>query len=606
MLAASGPVVAPEDTEAALRRAHRKTVTRRLPRFGTLWVAAASVWALTLHLQGRLALPLMVLVPVLHGAGLAITIVLCRAQPEGRRVLPVVFAACVALAVAAISLFVFTGADGDFLAFALLTLYILAAVFFIWGWPTELALVAVTVIAWLVALPGLHFHVPPEELLAAIAVGVMVSLVVAEGAAQAFAATFRRRMGEQRSRRALEMSRDEADAARVQAEGARAQAEGAAASRDQFLAMLSHELRSPLGAVLTWTRMLRTGLVPEEKVPHALASIEEAAREQTRLVEDILDISRIAAGKFSLKAERVDLRALLLAHAEVVRQTAATKGLTLDLQLAAAEIEVRGDRTRLRQVVENLLSNALKFTSEGGRISVALTQRHGDACLTVTDTGIGIPADVLPHVFERFQQADRSITRRYGGLGLGLTIARHLVELHGGRIEAESAGEGCGATFRLHLPLASDRPLGAAAAPPAARASDPRGAARVLDQLRVLVVDDEARAREVLMNLLGGCGAEVRAVASVHEALESVEASAPDVLLSDLAMPEADGYTLIRRIRALERGRGGRIAAIAVSALASADDRARALAEGYDVHLAKPVEPTELVATIAASARAAT
>src|SRR6185295_17487189 len=324
-------------------------------------------------------------------------------------------------------------------------------------------------------------------------------------------------------------------------------------------------------------RMLRTGLVPDEKVQPALARIEEAARAQTRLIDDILDISRIAAGKFSVQAERVDLVALLDAQAEAIHQAAAEKGITVDLRPCRDLVEVRGDWIRLRQIVDNLLSNAVKFTSGGGRTTVVLAPAGGEAHLTVSDTGIGISPDVLPHVFEHFEQADHSITRRYGGLGLGLAIARHLAELHGGRIDADSPGEGRGATFTLHLPLLTD-PRPAASSASAVRAPERPDAA--LERLRVLVVDDEPSARELLTNLLGRFGAEVKVAGSVREALDSVEASTPDVLLSDIAMAGTDGYTLIRMVRALERTGGRRIAAIAVTALASAEDRERALAEG--------------------------
>jgi len=262
-------------------------------------------------------------------------------------------------------------------------------------------------------------------------------------------------------RKQLEHERDRVmaseSAARIEADRARAEAEAATLARDRFLAVLSHELRSPLSAVLTWTGMLRRGLVSEELVPKAVASIESAARAQVRLVEDLLDVSRIAAGKVSLQLEVADLAAILGARAEVARAAAAAKGITLDVRLDATSAPVRGDPARLSQVFENLLSNAIKFTPEGGCVTLALERADGHAQVTVSDTGIGIPAHVLPHVFDQFQQADSSITRRYGGLGLGLAIARRLVEMHGGSIEAESAGEQRGATFRVRLPSCRGR-----------------------------------------------------------------------------------------------------------------------------------------------------
>jgi CheY-like chemotaxis protein len=253
---------------------------------------------------------------------------------------------------------------------------------------------------------------------------------------------------------------------------------------------------------------------------------------------------------------------------------------------------VRGDPTRLGQVFENLVTNALKFTPPGGRVAVTLERVNGEARVTVTDTGIGIPEDALPHVFEQFQQADTSITRRYGGLGLGLAIARHLVELHGGRIEAESAGAEQGATFRVSLPVCSE----AASGRHEHRAA--RAALPTLEHVRVLVVDDVPQDRDLLTTLLGQCGAEVSSAASVREALERARAHPPDVLVTDIAMPEEDGYALVRRLRGMEREGGGRIGTVAVTALASREDRARSLAEGFDLHLTKPVDPAELVEAV--------
>jgi len=386
-------------------------------------------------------------------------------------------------------------------------------------------------------------------------------------------------------------TRVEAERARLEAERARADAEAATRARDQFLATLSHELRSPLGTVLAWTHMLRSGLVKGERVQRALASIETAARAQVRLVEDLLDVSRIAAGKVSLQLENVDLGATLGVAVDAVRAAAKAKRIALDVRLEPGLAPLRGDPTRLHQVFENVVSNAVKFTPEGGRVTVTLERTDGEVEVTVRDTGIGIPASVLQHVFGQFRQADTSITRRYGGLGLGLTIARRLVEMHGGRIEAESAGEQQGATFRVRLPLAP------AVAGEALPVGSPHAPLPKLDRVRVLVVDDELEAREVLTTLLAGCGAEVGSVGSVREALERVASRAPDVVLADIAMPDQDGYALVREMRS----RGAHIPAIAVTALASAEDRARAMAEGFEAHLTKPVDPTEVLAAVARS-----
>jgi signal transduction histidine kinase/ActR/RegA family two-component response regulator len=560
-------------------------MTRRLPLFAAVWLGVAVGWLVVLCVEALLAPLLAVPILAVQAGVVGGAIALARAELAVPRVLGVVMVACVFLGTSTIVVFAAVHGSGDFLAYVLLTLYLSAALAFMWGWRAELLLLVATVIPWLLALHALRFHFPTPELLTAIVTGSVLCLAIAEAGARNLEAALRHQASEERSRHALEASRNAA-------ERARAEAEAATLARDRFLAVLSHELRSPLSSVLTWTGMLRRGLVSGERVPKALASIEAAARAQVRLVEDLLDVSRIAAGKVSLQLETVDLAAILGARAEVARAAAAAKGITLEVRLAAPPDAVRGDPARLSQVFENLLSNAIKFTPEGGHVRLALERADGQALVTVSDTGIGIPAQVLPHVFEAFQQADSSITRRYGGLGLGLSIVRRLIEMHGGSIETESAGEDRGATFRVRLPLAP-RPAaaeGAALPANAARAPVPQ-----LDHVRVLVVDDEPQAREVLTALLAACGAEVGSAASVREALEQVETKTPDVLLADIAMPDEDGYALIRKIRS----RAPRIPAIAITALAGAADRARAMAEGYDAHLTKPVDPAEVVEAVA-------
>ncbi len=707
-----------DDTAAFVARARRSLMARRLPLFAALWLGVVVGWVAVLGLESRLTpqvvLPILIMQAAVIGGAFAVT----RAEPAARGVFAVVMGACIFLGTSTTVLFAYVSGSGDFLAFVLLTLYLAAALFFMWGWAAELCLLVATVLPWLIALHSLVFHVPTAELVTAIVTGTVISLALAEVGARNVGLTLHHRANEERSRRELEVSRDayrdlaeqahelifaadpsgrfayvnpalaaqlgeppaallgrpvseflsghpanhairellaaprtngnrlppiefeahtargprwletipsvdgagvraicldvterkqlererdrvivseystrvEAERARLEAESARADAEAATRARDQFLATLSHELRSPLGTVLAWTHMLRSGLVEGERVQRALASIETAARAQVRLVEDLLDVSRIAAGKVSLQLENVDLGATLGVAVDAVRAAARAKRIALDVRLEPGLAPLRGDPTRLHQVFENVLSNAVKFTPEGGRVTVTLERTDGEAEVTVGDTGIGIPASVLQHGFGQFRQADTSITRRYGGLGLGLTIARRLAEMHGGRIEAESAGEQQGATFRVRLPLA---PAAAEALP----VGSPHAPLPRLDRVRVLVVDDELEARDVLTTLLAGCGAEVGSVGSVREALERVASRAPDVVLADIAMPDQDGYALVREMRS----RGAHIPAIAVTALASAEDRARAMAEGFEAHLTKPVDPTEVLAAVARS-----
>ncbi|HWQ32675.1 MAG TPA: response regulator [Blastocatellia bacterium] len=388
---------------------------------------------------------------------------------------------------------------------------------------------------------------------------------------------------------------------------AREAAEEASRAKDSFLAMVTHELRSPLNAMLGWTRVLRTRELDEETRLHALETIEQSARTQSRLIEDLLDTARIASGKMRLDLRPVDLVDVINAALAVIRPAAEAKGVELLSEFDDHVNVITGDPDRLQQVVWNLLSNAVKFTSEGGRISVRLERADPHARITVSDTGRGISPDFLPHVFERFaQQSDQAgSTRRRSGLGLGLSLARHLVELHGGTIEAASEGEGRGATFTVRLPLRAVR------ARERADGSEERGQAQesaaLLEEVRALVVDDEPDARELIAAVLRQYGAQVTAVASVGEALQTLQSGASfDVLVSDIGMPEVSGYELIRQVRALPPEHGGQIPAVALTAFGRSTDRIRALSAGFQMHIPKPVEPAELaivVATLTGRAR---
>ncbi|MBF5042272.1 response regulator [Aggregicoccus sp. 17bor-14] len=396
-------------------------------------------------------------------------------------------------------------------------------------------------------------------------------------------------------------------------QAARREAEEANRLKDDFLATVSHELRTPLTAILGWVQILCTQGFPEERRRRALETVERNARAQAQLIDDLLDISRVLAGNLRLEPRPVALGAVVEAALESVRPAAEARGLQLEAAIEP-HAQVLGDAARLQQVVWNLVSNAVKFTPPGGRVQVRVAPRDGALELRVADTGQGIPQDFLPHVFERFRQADGSPTRQHGGLGLGLAIAKHLVELHGGSIGAESPGDGQGATFRVTLPLAAERLAALSAVPPtpaqvpapaAQRASTPAQpftCPAQMDGLRVLVVDDEADVREMLRVVLESCGAQVHAAGSVEEAFALFRRTRPDILLSDVGMPGEDGYALVRRIRALGAADGGRTPAVALTAYARAEDRTRALLAGFHAHVPKPVEPAELVAALSALA----
>jgi signal transduction histidine kinase len=367
--------------------------------------------------------------------------------------------------------------------------------------------------------------------------------------------------------------------------------------KDEFLATVSHELRTPLSAMLSWVWMLRRGGLDDPATSRALEAIERSARSQARLVDDLLDVSRIATGKLQLNSRRVDLVSVVAAAADTAAGGAAAKGVALERLFDPSTGDVVGDPDRLQQVVSNLLSNAVKFTPSGGRIELRVGRKSGHAYVAVCDTGRGIAPDFLPHVFDRFRQADGTPTRQSGGLGLGLAIVRHLVELHGGRVEAESAGDGQGATFSVHLPIAA--PAAASYRPDGAVASEDDTSLSPLRGVQVLVVEDDPDTREALVLILGEAGAAVTAVPNAPEALAAIAAGPPQVLVCDIGLPGEDGYALLRRVRALPAGAGGTVPALALTAYARTVDQARALEAGFQAHVAKPFQPGPLVHVVA-------
>lgn len=380
----------------------------------------------------------------------------------------------------------------------------------------------------------------------------------------------------------------------VREHAARAEAEAANRMKDEFLATVSHELRTPLNAILGWSHILRNAKADEDILARGADVIERNAHIQARLIEDILDAARVIAGSLRLERVPVDLAQVIGAAVESVRLSARSKQIELTVSLDPGAREVLGDATRLRQVVWNLLTNAIKFTHSGGRVEVRLARMDAHAEIEVTDNGEGIPADFLPFVFDRFRQADSTITRRHGGLGLGLAMVRHLAKMHDGSVRADSPGEGYGSTFAIRLPLhesaaALETPL-----------PDPAGPAEaVLSGVQVLVVDDDRDALDMLSVALSEAGALVRTAQSVAEALALLRWTRPDVLVSDLAIPDEDGYSLIRALRALERESGHETPAVALSAYVRVQDRVRAVAAGFNMFVEKPVDPAELISVIA-------
>jgi PAS domain S-box-containing protein len=375
----------------------------------------------------------------------------------------------------------------------------------------------------------------------------------------------------------------------------------ASAAKDEFLAVVSHELRTPLNAILGWVHMLRDNAVPEDRRGHALETIERNARAQNQLIEDLLDVSRIVSGKLRLDVSPVDLQSVVERAIETVRPAASAKSISLQATLDPNAGPVMGDADRLQQVVWNLLSNAVKFSPKDSGVHVVLCRRESNVELMVRDNGQGIDPLFLPHVFERFRQADAGAARGKGGLGLGLAIVRNLVELHGGSIRAESEGRGRGASFTVSLPISPLRSPSfvrppvlhlTAAAPHLEYPSE-------LEGIDVLVVDDEADARELLSALLARGGMRTTTAATVEEAITLVQKNRPDIVISDIGMPEEDGYVLIRRLRALAPHDGGRTPAVALTAFARTEERTKALVSGFNMHVPKPVEPAELLAVLA-------
>ena len=388
---------------------------------------------------------------------------------------------------------------------------------------------------------------------------------------------------------------------------ARAEAERISRMKDEFLATLSHELRTPLNAILGWTQLLRrTNRGPENSV-EGLSVIERNARNQAQLIEDLLDMSRIISGQLRLDVQPVSLAEVIHAAADVVRPAADAKRIRLQFTLDPNASPVSGDPARLQQIFWNLLSNSVKFTPSGGRVHVVLERVNSHIQISVSDTGQGIKPEFLPYVFERFRQQDGSIRREHRGLGLGLAIVKHLVEYHGGQVRAQSAGDGRGSTFTVLLPLA---PLRAQAHdddphehPTACLESElieynpPR-----LDGIKVIVVEDDRDSRDLLRHVLEERGAKVVTVADASDAMTRLAERRPDLLLSDIEMPNVDGYELIRRVRQLAPEQGGNVPAVAITAFARSQDRRRALLAGYQMHIAKPFEPEELVAVCASVA----
>jgi signal transduction histidine kinase/ActR/RegA family two-component response regulator len=394
-------------------------------------------------------------------------------------------------------------------------------------------------------------------------------------------------------------------------QAARKEAEMANRAKDQFLATVSHELRTPLNAISGWVQLLIKKDVDQQFLAHGLEVVDRNVRMQTKIIEDILDVSRIITGKLSLSVTQVNLVSVIEAALDAVRLAADAKGIRLEWALDPDSGPVSGDPARLQQVVWNLISNAIKFTPRGGVVNVRLARVESQVEIMVSDTGKGISSDFLPFVFERFRQADTSSTRHHGGLGLGLAIVRHLVEMHGGTVSAASEGEGRGATFILRLPIKAvlriedTAPQGNShrssndTEPVFTGRSNLSDDKAKLAELRVLIVDDEADARELLEVILLQFGAEVKGATSVQQALEILECWKPDAIVSDVGMPIEDGYSLIQKIRMLEPARGGLTPAIALTGYGRPEESLQLLSAGYQIHLSKPVEMRKLIDSIA-------
>jgi signal transduction histidine kinase/ActR/RegA family two-component response regulator len=385
------------------------------------------------------------------------------------------------------------------------------------------------------------------------------------------------------------------------AKAAHREAELANRAKDEFLAAVSHELRTPLNTIIGWTQMLLDDNLSETQRRRAIEVIDRNARAQARLIEDILDVSRIISGKLRLSVAPVDLVEVIHGVLDTIQPAAAAKHITMSTVLDSEAGLIAGDTTRLNQVISNLLMNAVKFTARGGRIQVELSPIDSLVELRVIDNGQGITAELLPHIFERFRQAeDSATTRQHGGLGLGLSIVRHIVELHGGTVEAHSDGAGQGSSFIVRLPLSPvrKRSRSTLVTDGNAEADEPR-CPDIIEGLHVLVVDDDMDARELLASVFARCGAQVTTAESTLAAMAWLQRGTFDVMLADIGLPDLDGYELIRRVRALPASKGGQVPAVALTAHARLEDRTRALLAGFDIHVTKPIEPRELLAVVA-------
>jgi len=435
---------------------------------------------------------------------------------------------------------------------------------------------------------------------------ILSPVFAADGAVEVVVGSTRDVTGRKRSEEQLRQIAAEREGLLSSERTARSEAERASRMKDEFLATLSHELRTPLNAILGWSQILVGQGRTDQDLTEGLAAIERNARVQTQIIEDLLDMSRIISGKVRIDVQFVDLASVVRAAADTLKPAADAKGVRFQLVLDPGAGPVNGDPNRLQQVFWNLLNNAIKFTPRGGRVQVLLECVNSRLQLSVIDTGEGISAEFLPFVFDRFRQSDASTTRRHGGLGLGLAIVKQLVELHGGNVLARSPGAGNGATFVVSLPLAVMRTEPAPSAGHRHAESTgipvPSDACVDIAGVKVLVVDDEPDARGFLKRLLEECSAVVIVASSAQEAVERVKTDRPDVIASDIGMPTEDGYSLIRRVRALSPQEGGETPALALTAYARAEDRVKAVTAGFQNHVSKPVEPAELIAMVASLA----
>ena len=396
----------------------------------------------------------------------------------------------------------------------------------------------------------------------------------------------------------------ERDALLERVQEARAEAEALNRGKDEFLATLSHELRTPLNAIFGWARMLTTGQLGADERVRAAEVILRNATAQVQLIEDLFDVSRIITGNMRLDLRPIDLRAVVEAALDAVRPAVSAKDIRLETALDPRAGPIMAAPDRLQQVIWNLLINAVKFTPKGGRIQVHLTRSDSHAELTVSDTGEGIAPEVLPYIFDRFRQGDAGTSRRHGGLGIGLALARYLVDLHGGGIRADSPGVGLGATFTVTLPIPLAQPALSAPEPPPQADAPPGGVDGTvsLRGIKILVVDDDEDGLEVARMILTAAGAEVSAHRVTGAALAALESSWPDVLIADIEMPGEDGFALLKKARAMARTRNRRLPALALTAYGRAEDRVRILAAGFNLHLAKPVDSSELCMSVASLA----